>query len=156
MALFLSTTINRIDKKGRVSIPSGFRATLRAENTNEIVLFRSTSQIAIEGVSLSKIEQLSSQIDHFDFLSDEQDDLATVLFAESIQLSFDNDGRVTLPKELIDFAELEDDVAFVGLGSKFQIWSPNKLEQRKTAARKNVKDNNLTIPTNMITKGDTT
>lgn len=96
---------------------------------------------------MNKIEALSHQMDHFDFLSGAQNDLATVLFAESIQLNFDKDGRITLPKEFIEYAELNDEIAFVGLGSKFQIWSPEKLSIRKQQARQNVIDQKLTIPT---------
>ena len=135
-------------------MPSNFRVSLKGENTNELVLFRSTNEPCIEGVSMNKIEALSKQMDHFDFLSGAQNDLATVLFAESVQLNFDKDGRITLPKDFIEYAGLDDEIAFVGLGSKFQIWAPAKLETRKQQARQNVIDQKLTIPTKKKEGGD--
>ena len=146
MAIFLSTTINRIDKKGRVSIPASFRAALQKAGGDEFALFRSPADGAIEGFPLQKMADLSARLDNFDMFDENQNDLATVIFAESIQLSFDSDGRITLPQDLIDYAGLDDQVAFVGLGSKFQIWNPKTLQERKDKARANVKNKNLTLP----------
>jgi MraZ protein len=146
VAIFLSTTLNRIDKKGRVSLPAPFRTALLSQGSGDFVLFRSAKSNAIEGFPLSKMTELSARLDNFDMFDENQDDLATTIFAESIQLSFDSDGRFTLPQHLIDAANLEGEAAFVGLGSKFQIWHPRALEEHKTSARKNVKSKNLTLP----------
>lgn len=146
MALFLSTTINRIDKKGRVSVPAGFRASLQQGGGDQMVLLRSPASAALEGFPLQTMEDISARLDQFDMFSADQDDLATVIFAESRLLSFDSDGRITLPQDLIAHAGLSEHVAFVGLGKKFQIWAPDALEERKRAARDNVQDKNLTLP----------
>ena len=128
MGLFLSTTINKVDKKGRVSVPSGFRSALAGESFQGIVLFRSYTQKAIEGVGMSAMETISGRMDNnFAFFSDEHDEMATVLFGESIQLAFDGDGRISLPQDIADYAGITDKVAFVGLGQKFQIWNPETM-----------------------------
>jgi MraZ protein len=147
VSLFLSTTINRVDKKSRVSVPAPFRTALSAEVFQGVILFQSYTQQAIEGVGMSALQDLSNRIDtHFDLFSDAHDDIATILFGESIQCAFDGDGRITLPQKLCDFAEITDQVAFVGLGQKFQLWSPEKLEIRKQEARKSVQDKSITLP----------
>ena len=150
MGLFLSTTINKVDKKGRVSVPSGFRSALAGESFQGIVLFRSYTQKAIEGVGMSAMETISGRMDNnFAFFSDEHDEMATVLFGESIQLAFDGDGRISLPQDFADYAGITDKVAFVGLGQKFQIWNPETLDKRKTEAREAVQSKKMTLP-----KGD--
>lgn len=147
MGLFLSTTINKLDKKGRVSVPSNFRAALSTESFQGIILFQSYMHPAIEGVGMSAMEQLSQRIDNnFDFFSDNHDDMATILFGESIQCGFDGDGRITLPQNFIDFMGIEDQIAFVGLGQKFQIWKPETFEARKAEARATLKDKKITLP----------
>ncbi len=146
MALFLSTTINKLDKKGRVSVPSGFRSALSEQEFQGVVLFRSHAHDCLEGVGWDVMEDLSSRLDEYDFLSSEQDDLATALFGEAVQLPFDGEGRIILPQAFIDYAALEDQVAFVGMGRKFQIWSPDGYEQRRIAARGRVRAEGLTIP----------
>ena len=71
MGLFLSTTINCIDKKGRVSVPAQFRAVLASESYNGVILFQSYTQKAIEGVGISALEKFSNRMDdNFAFFSD--------------------------------------------------------------------------------------
>ncbi len=146
MALFLSTYINRIDKKGRVSVPASFRAALSAQSFQGVVLFKSNSHSALEGFGWSAMEEISNRMDHYDLFSDAQDDLATSVFGAAVQLPFDGDGRIILPEALMTFADLSDKAAFVGLGKKFQIWQPGAFEKRSEAARKNVQSQKLTLP----------
>lgn len=128
-------------------MPSGFRSALAGENFQGVVLFRSYTHQAIEGVGMSAMEAISARMDdNFAFFSDEHDEMATVLFGESIQLAFDGDGRITLPQEFADFAGVTEKIAFVGLGKKFQIWNPEILEARKAVARKSVQSKKMTLP----------
>lgn len=146
MALFLSTHINRVDKKGRVSVPAQWRAELSGQSFQGVVLFRSNVHACLEGFAWSYMQELSQRLDQFDLFSAEQDDLATAVFADSVQLPFDGDGRVVLPEPLIGYAGIGEQAAFVGMGAKFQIWSPKALDARREEARSRVKDGGLTIP----------
>ena len=147
MGLFLSTTINRVDKKGRVSVPAQFRTCLSAEEFQGVVLFQSYTHQAIEGVGMSALQTMASRMDdNFAFFSDNHDDMATVLFGESIQCGFDGDGRITLPQSFAEFAGITDKVAFVGLGQKFQLWDPYAFEARKVEARKSIQSQKITLP----------
>jgi MraZ protein len=147
VGLFLSTFINRLDKKGRVSVPAPFRAALSGESYQGVVLFPSYRQKALEGVGMAAMEEMGQRMDNqFAFFSDDHDELATVLFGQSVQLNFDDNGRITLPQDFIDFANIDDQVVFVGLGQKFQIWSPREFEGRKAAAREAVMSKKVTLP----------
>ncbi len=146
MALFLSTYVNKIDRKGRVSVPAPFRTALAGENFQGIVVFRSNHHATLEGFSWSFMEEVGQRLDHFDLFSNTQDDLAAAVFGESVQLAFDGEGRVMLPPELINFAGITESAAFVGLGRKFQIWNPKEWKIRREDARKNVRAQNMTIP----------
>lgn len=146
MALFLSTHINKVDKKGRVSVPAPWRAELGSESFQGVVLFRSNVHACLEGFAWSYMQELSQRLDNFDLFSPEQDDLATAVFAESVQLPFDGDGRIVLPSALIHFGDLTEQAAFVGMGTKFQIWNPDNLDKRREDARAKVKSSGLTIP----------
>ncbi|NQZ14749.1 MAG: division/cell wall cluster transcriptional repressor MraZ [Alphaproteobacteria bacterium] len=146
MPLFLSTHINKVDKKGRVSLPSGFRAALSGQSFQGVVVFRSNNHDCLEGFAYSYMEELSARLDNFDLFSSEQDDLATTIFSEAVQLPLDGNGRVILPADLVEYAEVGEEAAFVGLGQKFQIWNPSKLQDRRDEARSVVKSKGLTVP----------
>jgi len=50
------------------------------------------------------------------------------------ELPFDGDGRIVLPAQLAEAAGITDRAAFVGRGTRFQIWSPESFEQHQLAA----------------------
>ena len=95
---------------------------------------------------MSLMEEMSGRLDAFDLFSAEQDDLATAIFGDALQLPFDGEGRIVLPPSLIEFSGLGEQAAFVGLGRKFQVWDPATFEARKTEARERVKAQGLTLP----------
>lgn len=146
MALFLSTYTNKIDKKGRVSVPSQFRAELADQSFQGVVLFRSNTHACLEGFAWSYMQEIGKRLDNFDLFSTEQDDLATSIFGSAVQLPLDGDGRIILPADLIEFGSFSEKVSFVGMGAKFQIWNPSSFEERQKTARKAVQSQGLTIP----------
>ncbi|WP_032112076.1 division/cell wall cluster transcriptional repressor MraZ [Candidatus Paracaedibacter symbiosus] len=129
MALFLSNTINKIDKKGRVSVPASFRAVLQTQESPGVVLFRSLHQPIVEGCSFERMMQLSQQ---YDSLSLEptatQNNYQSFIFAEAQLLSFDAEGRISIPPSLLEHASIVDQIAFVGRGATFELWNPEQFK----------------------------
>jgi len=146
MGLFLSTYNNKVDKKFRVSVPAPFRTALAQQEFQGIVVFKSSKYNALEGFGWDRMVEMSERLDQFDMFSNEQDDMASLIFGESRQLPFDGNGRVILPEDLCEFCGITDQAAFVGLGKKFQIWSPETLTARMENARRDVQDRGLTLP----------
>lgn len=135
MALFLSTTINKIDKKGRVSVPAPFRNALQPQENSSIVLFRSLKFPILEGCSYDRMAQLSQHHDQLSFDPHSQDDYQSLIFAEAQLLSFDAEGRISIPAFLMEHAGILDSVAFVGRGATFELWNPEKFNQHHEAIR---------------------
>jgi len=138
--LFLSTYHNRIDKKGRVSIPAQFRAALGAQEFPGIVAYTSPIHNCIEACGISRIMKLNQRIERFDPYSEERDAFATMLFGESVQLAFDTEGRVMLPEQLMVNAKLSEQVTIVGKGEIFEIWEPKAFEALAKRARELVRE----------------
>lgn len=146
MALFVSTFVNRIDKKGRISVPASFRASATAQGLAGIVAYRSFTAPCIEGMGLSRLEQMSEATDRLDAFSAEQDDLTNLIFADARQLAFDSEGRIVLPEDLVAHAQLTDRAAFVGRGKTFQIWEPESFAARQDEARRRALEQRPTLP----------
>ena len=124
MALFLSTFENKVDSKGRVSVPSQFRSMMYGKEFSGIVIYQSSINKCIEGCSIERIQKLSEMIDDLDPTSKERDAFAAVILGGAAQLPFDSDGRVILPKNLMEFAGIKDKATFIGKGQTFEIWEP--------------------------------
>jgi len=146
MALFTSTYINKIDRKGRVSVPAQFRSELSNQPFQGIIVFRSFKVPALECFSREQMEQLSARLGQFDLFSDEQDDLAATILGGSTPLAFDADGRISLPSGLAEHAGITEQAAFCGRGPTFQIWDPETLAKHQADARARVRSKGLTIP----------
>ena len=145
MALFLSTFINKVDRKGRVSVPAPFRAAVRDQSFKGIVAFRSYREATIEACAIDRMEQLSDSVDALDQFSDEQDELASTIFADAHQLPIDGDGRIVLPAILAEHAGITNAAAFIGRGATFQIWSPDAFELHQVEARARAGRRNATL-----------
>ena len=138
--LFLSTYHNRIDKKGRISVPASFRAALAGQEFAGIVANASFINPCIEGCGMDRIAKLNERIEALDPFSEERDAFATTLFGESVQLGFDGEGRITLPESLIASASLSEQAVFVGKGEIFEIWEPKAFTEYAKRAREIARD----------------
>lgn len=145
MGLFLSTFVNKIDKKGRVSVPASFRAALSGEEFQGIIAFRSYKLSAVDCMGSNRMQKISDSMDNLDLFSDDQDDLSAAIFADSQMLAFDGEGRIMLPQLLIDHASIVDKVAFVGRGATFQMWNPDQFASYQDDARRRVQEGKVRI-----------
>lgn len=137
----MDTILNKVDAKGRVSLPSEYRAIVK-ETGSEIVCYRSLSAPCIEGCLEELLDKLATQMENnLDFFSEIQDDLTNLVFGDAKRYPFDSTGRIMLSEKLLKHAKISDSAVFVGKGRKFQIWNPEnweKEEQRiRAAAMKN-------------------
>ena len=76
MAVFLSTYLNKVDKKGRVSVPSQFRAVLAKQSlegtATGLVVFRSLQFSALEACSPEHMEKLAADLEQMDISAEER------------------------------------------------------------------------------------
>lgn len=145
MALFIDTFVNKVDRKGRVSIPATFRAALAGQEFHGVVAFPSFKYNAIQCAGMDWMQGLSTNVSQVDLFSDEHDDLTATLFADAKQLPFDGEGRILLPPSLAEHAGITDQAAFVGRGPSFEIWEPATLETYKTEARRRTLEKGRTL-----------
>lgn len=145
MALFVGTVTNKVDRKGRVSVPASFRSALVGQSFGGIVAFPSFKHRALECCAIDFMEQLAQSLYDVDTFSDQQDDLAATIFAEAHQLPFDSEGRIMLPQALLEHAGIGELAAFVGQGPRFQIWEPKARESFATDARDRARRQGMTL-----------
>jgi MraZ protein len=141
MDRFVSTFTNKLDAKGRVSIPAPFRAVLERDGyAGGIYCYPSLDAPALDagGERLArKIDGLLSGLPDY---SDERDELSVALYGDVQVIAIDGDGRIILPENLRQHAGITTQVTFVGLGDKFQVWEPERFADRRAQARQKVQE----------------
>lgn len=146
MDRFVSTFTNKIDAKGRVSIPAPFRAVLERDgyklgSSGGIYCYPSLDAPALDAGGERLAQKIDGLLSGLQDYSDERDELSVALYGDVQILSIDGDGRIVLPESLRTHAGLDTQVTFVGLGDKFQMWEPGRFAERRERARAKVRDN---------------
>jgi MraZ protein len=134
--MFLSTYENKLDKKGRVSVPASFRSYISNLGYNGVVCYPSFNNQSIEAWPQDRIEKISNTIDALNPFEEKKDYFATSILSESINLQFDSEGRIFLTPKLLKHAKIKNSMLFVGQGKTFQIWEPTIFEKFRAHARK--------------------
>lgn len=136
MGDFVSKYVNRIDSKGRVSIPAPFRQILAEEGQESLFCSPCLDMDAVDAGGAGLRREIDTYLDAFEAFSEEREILSTALLGEAEQLKIDKDGRVVLSDIIKRHAGIEDQAVFVGNGFKFQIWSPERYEAYHADATK--------------------
>jgi MraZ protein len=140
---FLGSHQNRLDAKGRVSVPAPFRTTLRqaadsngnGAATGQLILRPSHFYSCIEAWPPARFAALEAPLAQYSLLSPEHQDLATSIYADAFPIDVDKEGRILIPEHLVAHAGLSEAVLFMGVGPTFQIWEPAAAERRRAEAR---------------------
>ncbi len=152
--MFLSSFGNKIDKKGRVSVPATFRSHINTLGYNGFISYPSFNNSALEACTQDRIEKLSNTIDSLNPFEEKRDYFATSVLSESENLQFDTEGRVSISQKLLNHAKIKNNVLFVGLGKTFQIWEPRNFDKFKTFARKKAFQNRSYLKWDTKQKGE--
>ncbi|MFO1148168.1 MAG: division/cell wall cluster transcriptional repressor MraZ [Alsobacter sp.] len=140
MDRFVSSFANRLDAKGRVSIPASFRGVLARDGFEGLYVHLSLEADALDAGGNGLLAEIDSLIERFPPFSDERDQFSMALYGNSEVLKVDPEGRVSLTEALKAHAGITDAVVFVGLGHKFQIWEPSRFQRHLDEARRKVRD----------------
>lgn len=133
--MFLSSTTNSLDAKGRLSVPSNFRTYCSDSGFNGVVLWPSLDGAYLEGGDLTVLSHYQNMLDLMDMYDPGREALELVIFGESEKLNFDSTGRISLPAKFRDHAGLSGKVTFVGRGRKFEVWDEAAHEARRSELR---------------------
>ncbi|EMD82143.1 division/cell wall cluster transcriptional repressor MraZ [Pacificimonas flava] len=134
-AVFQGNWLNTVDAKGRMSIPAAFRDVIqqRAGDRRVVLAPHRGDWDCLEARTTDHVADINrATADRYaaDEVSPEEDMARLRAFSLSQQVQFEDTGRVVIPEDLRDFADLDGEVLLIGLGNSFQIWNPDLfLEQ---------------------------
>jgi MraZ protein len=147
MTLLIGRYVNKIDKKGRVSVPKPFRDAFVHESFTGVYVYPSIRFNAIEACGESYFRDLTQRLDDtLDKFSPAQDDLLIAIIDNAYALLFDPEGRVVIPTELLEMAGVSEEARFVGRADYFQIWDPSSHEEHRHQGLSKARARAVTLP----------
>ena len=126
-------------------MPASFRSYLGSMGYSGVICYPSFNNSSIEACPQSRIEKLSDSIDSLNPFEEKRDVFATSVLADSINLQFDSEGRISIPIKLLRHAKIKQTMVFIGQGKTFQIWEPKLFEKFKIQARKKANLNRASL-----------
>jgi MraZ protein len=152
MDRFVSTFINKVDVKGRVSVPAAFRDVLSRDGYSSsegggIYCYPTLDSPALDAGGERLARKIDALLDGLSDYSDARDELSVALYGDVQVLKIDGDGRIVLPDALKTHAGIRSEVAFVGLGQKFQMWDPERFNAYRATAREKVREHRKLLGT---------
>ena len=138
MKAFTGNFTFKVGKKGRISVPAEYRAILAAQADGQdagILAFPWFDYRAIRGCGLELMEKIAATRSPTAVFENAPVDSALISAADMVQLPFDGEGRVVLPRDLAEHAGIADSATFVGQVNYFEIWNPEAFKAHQAARR---------------------
>lgn len=120
-SFYVGEYVRQLDEKMRMALPSKWRS----ENETFLALPNPIGCITVYPPKMvARLEEKVAQIS----FGDTKGQMALAkLFSKADMFSCDSKGRVKLEDRLIKFAEITSEAVFVGGGSVFNIWEPERF-----------------------------
>lgn len=119
--MFLGEYQHSLDNKGRITIPARYREELGSEFVatkgleNCIFLF-----------PVKEWQAFAAQIKSLPMARADARGFARFLLAGACEMEMDRQGRVLLPANLREYADIEKDLVIIGVGARVEIWSRDR------------------------------
>ena len=120
-----------LDVKGRVSIPTKYRADLLSVSEGKMVITISPNDRCLWLYTLPAWEGVESKLVSLPTLNSQTRKLKRMLIGHADDCEMDSSGRILLPAPLREFAMLNKKAVLVGQGDKFEIWSETQWDAHR-------------------------
>ncbi len=128
MAAFKGQAEYSVDSKGRVAIPVKMRKAMRTEAQDTFTVTRGFEQCVFL-YPLDVWMQKEQEIGSLNMYTRDARDFVRTIMMWADEMALDKQGRITLPKPLIEFSGMDDRAKIIGAFDHIEIWNPDTLEE---------------------------
>jgi len=127
--MFLGEYQHSLDAKGRIIVPSRFR-----EELGEKFIATKGLDNCLFLYPMDEWKTIEEKLRTLPFTRADVRSFARFFFSGAAELEIDKQGRILLPPNLRDYADIEKELFIIGVGSRVEIWSGEKwAEYNRTA-----------------------
>ena len=143
MSRFLSNATNKIDAKGRVSVPAGFRTVLASLGIEELYCFQDFHYPAINVGGPELLMRFERQLENLDPFSLEANRISLLVHGGGVFMRLDSEGRLSVTDFIRSHTGIAGEVTFAGRSDYFQVWRPEDFSAAQMAAREELRKRGL-------------
>ena len=120
----------KVDEKGRVPIPPKFRSELL-----DGVVLTAGIEKCILAYPLAEWTKLADSLTTGPITRSKLRRLNRAIFAAAFSINIDGQGRLALPPQLREYAEIKDEAVVAGVNTYFEMWNKQRWAEEKTMSR---------------------
>lgn len=128
MSSFKGSYIYAVDEKGRVSIPAKMRKYLSPEANETFVITRGT-ETCLFLFPLDEWEKLEKRLKELNTFNPQHRLLVRILLMWATEVTLDNQSRIMIPKNLLEFAKIDKEALIIGALDRVEIWNPEVFNE---------------------------
>ena len=125
--MFFGKFRHTVDEKSRLSIPAKFRVLLAGDGTKKFYLTRGLDRHLL----LCTAEKWNNLVEVFtkhSLMSSAERNFKRAFYSGVAEMVFDKQGRIVIPQDLLNYAEIKKDVVIVGALDAVEIWDAGKWD----------------------------
>lgn len=128
MTFFTSEYESKLDTKGRIVLPAKIKAQLPSGEGDELVIRRGF-ELCLIIYPMVEFKKVFSKISGLSEFNEEYRKLQRNFFSGTATVELDANGRFVIPKNMLNYAQLEKDLILIGMGNKVEVWNPSIYEK---------------------------
>lgn len=126
--MFLGTYYYQADNNNRIRLPKNLKSQI---SENEQLLISKGFEGCLFVMTLSSFKnKIISQFDKSSALDPEMSKCATMLLSATENFVSDAQGRFSIPANLMQYANIEKDIAILGAGDRIEIWNADSWQAK--------------------------
>lgn len=126
--MFYGEYSHTLDKKGRLILPVKFRETAKAHYIEKFFLTRGLDNCLFMFAE-DEWKTQEARFKTMPFTKSQSRKFNRLYFSGAVEIEFDKQGRMLIPKYLKDFAGIRHQVMIIGVSNRIEIWDVNKWNE---------------------------
>lgn len=124
-----------MDAKGRLAIPQVMRMELQAQSKRPPVLTNLVGATALGLYSAERWDEIENRLSSMSQVEPDVQSMSRLLISGAQECPFDGQGRLLVPADLREYAELDRDIVIAGVGARIEIWNKTRFERELASAK---------------------
>jgi MraZ protein len=131
MTNFIGEFNCKIDAKGRVMLPSALRKQLAPEANERFVMNRGFESCLVL-YPKNEWEVISAEVNKLNQYVKKNREFIRYFYRGATELELDSNGRLLLPKRMLQYAGIDKEIVLFAYGNRIEIWDKDKYDNLLT------------------------
>jgi len=137
--MFYGEHEHRLDKKGRIIIPSQFREVSKENYIEKFFITRGLDKCLFM-FSEEEWKQQEAKFRNLSFTKSQARKFNRLFFSGAVMVAPDKQGRILIPSYLKHYANIKKEIMLIGVSSRIEIWAREEWKTFYDSSKESFED----------------